>query len=166
MPDESPLFEEIVKKAKKSALSLLTFRDRSEKELRDKLLEKEYPQEAVDRAIAYAYSFHYLDDRRYAENYVRTRAKEKSVFEMREELKNRGVSGDLIDSAIESSPVTEAGAVKALFMKKYGKRDLTDPKVYEKALRYFAGKSFPYSAAKDGIAAAIEALSEDAEEVP
>ena len=58
----------IGKRAKKRAMHLLEKMDRTEQELRRKLLESEYPEDLTEEAIAYVKSFHYIDDARYADN--------------------------------------------------------------------------------------------------
>lgn len=67
MNDESEKsLEELISEAKKKAMNLLLYMDRTEKQLRDKLEEGEFPPQAVSEAISYVKSFHYLDDERYA----------------------------------------------------------------------------------------------------
>ena len=60
----------ICKRAKLRAMHLLEDMDRSESALRKKLRQGLYPPEAVEAAISYVKSFGYLDDARYAENFV------------------------------------------------------------------------------------------------
>ena len=52
------------------AMNLLTARDYTEKQLRDKLNKREYSSDEIQAAIDYVKSFHYVDDIRYAENYL------------------------------------------------------------------------------------------------
>ena len=48
--------------AKKKAMSLLKYMDRTEWQLRDKLSLKGFSEGAIEEAIEYVKSFHYLDD--------------------------------------------------------------------------------------------------------
>ena len=59
------------KRAKKRALHLLEKMDRTEKNLKDKLLQNGYPNKLAEEAVAYVKSYHYVDDLRYAKNYIR-----------------------------------------------------------------------------------------------
>ena len=70
MPDQGSL----AKRAKHRALYLLERADRTEQELRSKL-EKTYEPEIVEEAIAYVRQYHYIDDKRYAVNYLGSRGK-------------------------------------------------------------------------------------------
>ena len=65
MPEEQRTIE-----ARKKALALLEIRDRTTKELRERLLRCGYSQEEAEDALRYAASFGYVDDLRYAENYI------------------------------------------------------------------------------------------------
>ena len=150
--------EEIRAAAVRKAMKLISLRDHTEKEMTDKLKAGGFPPFAIDEAIEYLKSYRYLDDARYAELYVSFRRSEKSLFEIRENLKMKGVASEWIDEAIEKAEVCESETVKKTFLKKYGSKDLSDEKLYEKALRYFASRGFPYGAAKEGIALAIQEI--------
>ena len=74
LPEEEyhEIFYQVIgKRAKKRAMHLLEKMDRTESNLREKLRMNGYPQELVDEAVDYVKRYHYIDDRRYAENYVR-----------------------------------------------------------------------------------------------
>ena len=62
--------EILVKRAKKRVMYLLQKQDRTEKQLRDKLRENGYSEDIIEEAIDYVMSYHYVDDERYAANYV------------------------------------------------------------------------------------------------
>ena len=68
---------DVLRKAKLRALHLLEYMDRTEKGLRQKLEQSGYPTEVVDEAIRYVKSYGYIDDKRYADNYLRTRSNGK-----------------------------------------------------------------------------------------
>ncbi|MCI7131389.1 MAG: regulatory protein RecX [Lachnospiraceae bacterium] len=93
--------EIIGKRAKKRAMHLLEKMDRTEQALRKKLLEGEYPEDLVEEAIAYVKSFHYLDDERYADCYVRLHGESKSRGKLLMELQQKGVDRELADRVLE-----------------------------------------------------------------
>ena len=158
--DNNPLREEILKKAKSKALHILERSDKTELQLKEKLLEADFPEDIVEEAMDYVRSFHYLDDRRYAEHYVRAKAGTKSRFQLLFELQDKGVDREIteevISAAEEEGELDEKEAVKKQFLKKYAAKDLSDPALYQKAVRYFSGKGYSYDAIKEGISAAIE----------
>ena len=88
--------------AKKKAMSLLKYMDRTEWQLRDKLAAKGFSEEAVEGAIDYVKSFHYLDDYRYAVHFVELHYEQRSRQRMRQDLYQRHVPEEYIDLALES----------------------------------------------------------------
>ena len=93
--------EVILKRAKLRAMHLLEDMDRTEAELREKLRQGRYPEEAVEGAVAYVRSFGYLDDARYAENFVVSRKASKSRREIRMLLSRKGIEDKWIERAFE-----------------------------------------------------------------
>ena len=123
LPEETfrVIVEEVLtKRAKQRAMYLLKSMDRTEYQLRLKLEEGEYPREAIDQAIAYVQSFHYLDDRRYAENYVESRKGSMSRRELQQKLYQRGIPKALIQEALEGcEPYQEKASIQEWMRKKH-----------------------------------------------
>lgn len=88
--------------AKKKVMSLLKYMDRTEWQLRDKLAAKGFSEEAVEGAVDYVKSFHYLDDYRYAVHFVELHYEQRSRQRMRQDLYQRHVPEEYIDLALES----------------------------------------------------------------
>lgn len=89
------------KRATKRAMHLLEKMDRTEYKLREKLSEGGYPDEAIEDAIGYVKRYHYLDDERYARNYVFLAQDRKSRKKLSIELYQRGIKKELIDRILE-----------------------------------------------------------------
>ena len=151
------LSEEVIRLCRKKALKILEYAERTEAQLIQKLEEGGFPPSAVQDAVAYVKSFHYVDDRRYAESYIRGHKETKSLFEMREALKDRGIAAETIDEAFQEADMDEAAVIRKLFLKKYASFDLSDRKTYEKAIRYFAAKGFKYH----DIRSALEEITKE-----
>ena len=94
--------ENAVRPVRSRALRLLDHRARSEQELRDRLLDAEFPQASVDTVIADLAEGGLIDDRRFAEEWVRQRRtrRGKSRRVLREELRRKGVSDSDCDHAL------------------------------------------------------------------
>ena len=95
--------KELLIKGKKRALRLLERKDYSRKELSDKLKKDGYTEELVEKIIEYIDSYHYLDDIRVAGSYIRSRMEYKSKRELEYMLKQKGISEEEIDSAMEEN---------------------------------------------------------------
>ena len=152
---------EIVKNARKKALKLLEYQDRTRKMLYQKLRDEDFPEYACADAVEYAERFHYVDDARFASIYVRNNCLRKSRYEMRGALREKGVPDDCIGEALLACDTEEEDCVRALFRKKYASKDLSDPKTYEKAFRYFSGKGFSYETIRKALTEELSDSSAD-----
>lgn len=94
--------EVLLKRVKLRAMHLLTDMARTESGLREKLKQGMYPEDLIDDAIAYVRSFGYLDDYRYAEQFIESKKRNKSKKEIRALLLQKGVSTEEIDLAMEN----------------------------------------------------------------
>lgn len=141
------LLEEVVgKRAKKRALHLLEQMDRTEKQLRDKLLANEYPQSCIDGAIAYVKGFHYLDDSRYASNYVRFSQEKMSRVQMKQKLMQKGIASSVIADAIEEGYVAdEMEQIMALLRKRKFVPEEADEKEFQRTYQYVMRRGFKSS---------------------
>lgn len=92
----------LLPQAKRRTLNLLVAKDRSRKELLEKLLGDGYPQEVADAALEYAQGYHYVDDLRFALTYLRSHAEEKSGQQLRMKLKEKGIGREVVDEAFEA----------------------------------------------------------------
>ena len=72
-------------RAKRRALYILERCDRTEQELRTKL-SRNYEPETVEEAIRYVKQYDYIDDKRYAINYLKSRCQVKSRRQVEQEL--------------------------------------------------------------------------------
>lgn len=138
------LFYEIVgKRAIKRAMHLLEKMDRTEQQLRRKLLEGGYPDELVEEAIAYVKSYHYIDDERYARAFIRLNQDRRSIGRMKMDLFAKGISADIIDRAIneeyETLPET---LIQKLMEKKNFDPDAATRQETAKMYQYLFRKGF------------------------
>ena len=101
------IFDILGKRAKKRAMFLLEKMDRTEKQLREKLQKNEYPLVCIDDAIDYVKKFHYLDDYRYAQNYIRYSQEKMSRGQITIKLIQKGVSKDVIQAALDQEYISD-----------------------------------------------------------
>ncbi len=104
----SPVFDEITKvlipkRAKLRAMNLLQKRDYTEYKLREKLKEGQYSEEVIDEAVDYLKSYKYLDDERYADDYIRYHLKDKSKARLKQDLMQKGISADIVDRVLSAA---------------------------------------------------------------
>ena len=113
------------KEARKQILRFLERMDRTEAELRTKLADKGYDSEAIDDAVAYAYSYGYINDRRFAENYLRVKSSSKSLRQIRFDLRQKGVDGAIIEELLSEAGDSDEQLARSLIEKRMAGKPLT-----------------------------------------
>lgn len=118
--------------------------DRTEAQLREKLLKAEFEPEVVEQAIAYVYSYGYLDDERYVRNYIEYRKEQKSRRQLEQELRFRkGVSPELIQKVYENlEPSDEKALIRRQLEKKHYHPLESDEKKEQKIIAFLLRKGF------------------------
>lgn len=137
----------VCKRAKLRAMNLLKSRDYTEKALRRKLKDGLYTDEIIEKAVSYVKSYGYIDDCRYAQNYIRSNIKQRSRKEIHMKLLEKGISPETIDYAFEEeygmdTDEGEEELIKRLLMKKCRNTDASDPVGRKKILAYMYTKGF------------------------
>ncbi len=151
---ERILNETLIVRAKKRGMNLLMKMDRTESDVRRKLDEGGYPTEAVDAAIQYLRSFHYIDDERYAAEYIRFKLGSMSRRQITMKLSEKGIAADIIEAAFgqyedeggEGTSETERRLIAKLISKRHplGVSDL-EYNERQKLFAYLYGKGFSTS---------------------
>ena len=134
-------------------MHLLEDMDRTEAALREKLRQGCYTQEMIDKAVDYVKSFGYLDDARYAENFVRSRQGSKSRKEIRAALMQKGVAAELIEQAFENCYADggEEEAVRSILRKKRFDPMTAEETEKQRIYGYLARKGFKYETVRQVI---------------
>lgn len=88
--------EILPKRAKLRSMKLLQSKDYTRKQLEDKLRQGEYPQECIDETIRYVESYGYIDDRKYARNYIEYHIQDRSRRRIETDLMAKGIAKDVI----------------------------------------------------------------------
>lgn len=137
------LYDMIGKRAVKRAMHLLERQGRTEYQLREKLLQSDYPAEAIEEAVSYVKQYHYVDDERYARGFIQSHQEKRSRRRIRQDLMRRGISGDLIDLCMEEEyDVSERAHIKELLEKKGFSPDTADRQQYGRMYRFLLGRGF------------------------
>ncbi len=138
--------EVLTPRAKRRALYLLEQMDRTEAQLRRKLREGHYPDAIVDEAVEYVRSYHYIDDLRYAESYIRFQQEHKSRMQIIQTLRTRGVAADVIDQALETTYESDEGElIRRLLVKRGYDPTTADEKEKSRTFQYLCRKGFSVS---------------------
>lgn len=137
-------------KAYARALELIFRRLRSEKEVRDYARRKEWPDELRDRIIAKLIKKGYINDKKFAESWVRSRTaiKPSSRRKLELELRQKGVASSVISDALqEDGEHDEQAALQKIIAKKRARYDDE-----QKFMAYLARQGFSFEAIKAALA--------------
>lgn len=149
---ETIVSEVLIPRAKQRALHLLGKQDRTEANLRKKLAENGYPPIVVDEAVSYVASYHYIDDTRYASNYVFYHKDDKSRRRIMQDLLAKGIDKDVIELALEEEYSTdERMLIHELLRKKNYVPENADRKERAKMYRFLASRGFSASDISDAL---------------
>lgn len=144
------------KRARERCFALLKTRDRTGRQLEDKLKEDGYPQAVIQRTMDFLRTKGYFDDQSYARRYVELGASRKSPRQMAWELERRGVDRDQIRQALTEAAPSEEETIRALARKKAADYDrLTGQELY-KLYAYLARRGFSYEAIRRALSIDLE----------
>jgi SOS response regulatory protein OraA/RecX len=101
-PEEITDPEELRSMALRKCGELLKSQDYTEQRLRMKLQTAGFPEDTIDTAVEAMKEAHYIDDRRYAENYVKYHLKDRSRRRIKQDLQERGVAEEIIQESFQT----------------------------------------------------------------
>ena len=136
------------KSARRKAMLLLEHMDRTEKGLSDRLRQAGFSAEAVEDAMNYVRSYGYLNDLRYAENYISFRINSKSRQKILQELAGKGIDRETAlsawDSAAEVEAPDELAVLRSTVLKKCQEETVLDEKAMRRLQSFLLRRGFSY----------------------
>lgn len=141
------------------AIKFLSYRQRSEKELREKLLKKKAPSDVLEKVIDFLKEQKFLDDEEFAKWWIRQRTEfnPKSLRIIKMELKQKGIDQETIENALtqhssEELTMSDLEKAKDIVVKKLPKyKGLTKYELIQKLGPYLARRGFNYETIKQSI---------------
>ena len=148
--------ELLPKRAKLRAMNLLMKRDYTSKQLRSKLKDGEYPEKVIEEAIAYVEGCRYVNDLRYAVNFIQGHADSRSRRRLEQDLLGRGIDKDTLERAWiqweeQGGDQDEGAMIQALLNKKGFDRERADAKERQKMYAFLMRKGFSGSLVRRAV---------------
>lgn len=110
------------------ALDLLMRREHSRQELRNKLLLRDFPGDAIEMVLDDLEQRRYLSDERFAEHFADVRQRRgKGPVRIRAELRERGVAEILIERALEAVDEDWMVWLRDVYAKRFGGLGIDEP---------------------------------------
>lgn len=133
-------------RAQSIALSALSRRSMTCRQMRDKLKDKEVPPELAEEIIDYLCECGYLDDAEYARIFIIDSVKIKGRGRRRilEELRQKGISRDVAERIYDEAEPDEESAVRRLLEQKSAGRNMQDRRERDKVIQFLLRRGFSF----------------------
>jgi len=142
--------EEEQKRAKKIALKMLAFRDRSKQEIRERLVQKGVPASAIEKVVTQLADYGYLDDQAFAQRLAFGLFETKSwgFGRIGVTLKARGFSPELVKKTLSQLKENYSEEETALRIMKrrfsHFNPHEASPKEKRRVIQFFRRKGFSW----------------------
>lgn len=136
--------EILPKRARERCLNLLSRRNMTESELRNKLRDSYYPSEIINDTISLLIRNHLVNDEFYADNYVEVHQRNKSTRQMKQELTGKGIDKEIINRIIEENPIDEEQNIRRLLERKHFDAENTTMEERTRLCAYLLRKGYDY----------------------
>ena len=152
-------------KCKNTALRIIERSFKTEKEIRDKLKEKEYTDNQIEKTIEFLREYNFINDESYAKAYINDKLASRGRQKIKYDLIKKGVDRNLIDeklSCIDSDD--EKNTAFNLAKKKYNSIKKSESDTYKlsgKLYRFLMSKGYNYELVKDVVKEVMNAYEED-----
>lgn len=132
------------------ALHFLSYRPRSEGEIRKRLQRDEWPDEVIDRVLSRLRERGYVGDENFSAQWVESRNlfRPRGARALQHELRQKGVAREIIDEALPDAQQEAENAQAALRPKLRVWRNLEEAEQRQKALQFLARRGFGYGVSK------------------
>ena len=160
---ESLLKTDEFEAAYQKATRLIGYRPRTQFEVRQKLQQKGFAYDVIDQVLERLTRANLVQDQQYAQMWIENRNEmhPRSQRLMRYELKNKGISDQMIDNALVDSADDSKLAFRAA--EEYSRKlNKLDRELFQKRLgAYLARRGFSFETARPVIESLVRSLDDD-----
>lgn len=143
------LHENELFRAKKSSISFLQRRKHSQKEIKDKLLQKGFSFKIINDTIEFLHSKNLINDKLFAQEYTKLKYFEKNIglLKIKHDLLKRGIKREYIEDVIQnySDEAVSIKNIELLLSKKLKlmrTEKLSEIQIKQRLHRFLAGKGY------------------------
>jgi len=151
------LREELPKRGREYLIRLLSVSDKTVYQVRGSMTRAGYPESVIDEVVDFGIRNRFLEDRRYAENYIDYRIHSKGRIGIRGDLSRKGIPADMIDEILDTYEAeVDIEAMRKLLEKKFPERTGADYNTRQKAAAFLARRGFPFDEIREVTRAYFE----------
>jgi len=133
--------------AKAVAVKLLSRREHSAHEIREKLRQREFDSDEIEQVVEELKAGGWLSDERFAEAYIRMRQlKGFGPVRISMELKERGVDELIVESLLDANDASWMRVLEQQYQKKYRNTAIEDYNEKAKRIRFLQYRGFTLDA--------------------
>lgn len=140
------VFTSEVNSAFERAVGYISLALRSQKEVARYLADRGYDKPVTDAAVSRLVGYGYIDDRAYAESYVRSKSKKYGSFRIAAELKQKGIPAEIIAELKEQSGEDSVTDVARRYLRSHKCADR------QKLKRFLASRGFSWDSISNAVA--------------
>lgn len=126
------------------SLNLLSHGMKTEKQIKDYLINKGFEQRVVDIVLQKLKGYNYVDDMSYAKAYVEQNKKTKGAFRIKQELYLKGICDEIIQEALLNLSQDETIKNALVVAKKFVKDAQLDEKTKTRLTRHLLSRGFSF----------------------
>lgn len=145
--------KENLMKCKNTALRIIERSYKTEKEIKEKLIDKGYDLDAILPIVDFLKEYKFIDDSAYIKMYIKDRIRNQGAQKIKYALIKKGIDPDEIEANLENlNKDDEINVAIELAKKKYSQLVLRESDVYKlsnKLCRFLIGRGYDYSLVKD-----------------
>ena len=135
-------------KCKNAAIRIIERSYKSEKEIKDKLLKKEFDMKTVYRTLSFLKEYNLIDDEKLVSMYVKDRLRNQGDKKKKYSLMQKGLNEEIIERELEKLNDDDLEEMAySLALKKYSvlsKKENDKYKLYQKLTRNLIGRGYGY----------------------
>ena len=135
-------------KCKNAAIRIIERFYKSEKEIKDKLLKKEFDNNTVNRTLSFLKEYNLINDEKLVSMYVKDRLRNQGEKKIKYSLMQKGISEEFIYRELNKINNDDLEDIAYnLALKKYevlSKRENDKYKLYQKLTRYLMSRGYGY----------------------
>lgn len=158
---------EQLQKAKDAAYNYLSYRARSVKEVRDKLVQKEFAEEIIEQVVDDLQRQKLLNDREFARRFVEARlGRANGSRKLAQELRRKGIETEIIDEVLGEFAATldsEERAMGLLGKQAWRYRGLERDKAKRRMLGFLARRGYDAQMARSAVDKVWQELEDEVE---
>ncbi|WP_411680476.1 recombination regulator RecX [Clostridium thailandense] len=133
-------------KCKNTSLKMIEKSYKTEKQIIDKLVQKEYQDKIIKRTIEFLKQYNFIDDKKYAQMYIKDKISAQGKNKTKYALINKGINEEIINEELKhiDDAIEESSAMK-LAEKKYNillKSEKDARNINKKLREYLARKGY------------------------